>query len=87
MPGQPGAHPRLQRAVADLRRHRPGFPGGVRASVLDIEYDGETTPVPVHTYRRLDGSSDVPVVLMLGGVDTWKMDIHQSILEASITRT
>lgn len=61
----------------------PGFPLSFERRVLDVHYHGETTPVPVHIYRRPGGSPNVPVVMMLGGVDTWKMDIHQSVLEAA----
>ncbi len=59
------------------------FPLKFERRILGVQYHGETTPVAIHTYRRPGGSSEVPVVLMLGGVDTWKMDIHQSILEAA----
>ena len=61
----------------------PGFPLSFERRVLDVGYHGGTTPVPVHIYRRPGGSPSVPVVLMLGGVDTWKMDIHHSILQAA----
>ncbi len=61
----------------------PTFPLAFERRVLDVGYHGETTRVPIHVYRRTGGSTAVPVVLMLGGVDTWKMDIHQSILEAA----
>jgi esterase FrsA len=61
----------------------PSFPLRFERRVLDIGYHGGTTPVPVHVYRRPGSSADTPVVLMLGGVDTWKMDIHQSILSAA----
>jgi esterase FrsA len=61
----------------------PGFPLAFERRVLDVKYHGGTTPVPVHIYRRPGSPAGTPVVLMLGGVDTWKMDIHQSILTAS----
>ena len=54
----------------------PAFPLTFERRVLEVAYRGEATPVPVHVYRRPGGSSAVPVVVMLGGVDTWKMDIH-----------
>lgn len=61
----------------------PGFPLAFERRVLDVEYHGGATPVPVHIYRRPGSPAGTPVVLMLGGVDTWKMDIHQSILAAA----
>jgi esterase FrsA len=61
----------------------PGFPLAFERRVLDVKYHGGTTPVPVHIYRRPGSPAGRPVVLMLGGVDTWKMDIHQSILPAT----
>jgi esterase FrsA len=61
----------------------PAFPLTFERRVLEVAYRGEATPVPVHVYRRPGGSSAVPVVVMLGGVDTWKMDIHQSLLQAA----
>ena len=61
----------------------PGFPLAFERRILDVEYHGGTTPVPVHIYRRPGSPASAPVVLMLGGVDTWKMDIHQSIVAAA----
>ena len=61
----------------------PEFPLPFERRVLDVAYRGENTQVPVHIYRRHGGTADAPVVLMLGGVDTWKMDIHHSILQAA----
>ena len=37
-----------------------GFPLPFERRVLDIEYHGDATPVPVHIYRRPGGSSRVP---------------------------
>ena len=61
----------------------PSFPFPFERQVLDVAYHAETTRVPIHIYRRPSGATAVPVVVMLGGVDTWKMDIHHSILEAA----
>ena len=60
----------------------PNFPLSFERRVLDVDYHGQKTPVPVHIHRQ-DDSANVPVVLMLGGVDTWKMDIHHSIIQAA----
>ena len=54
----------------------PGFGVDFRREVLNLPYQGGTTPVPVHLFVPFDLPADAPVVLNSGGVDTWKMDIH-----------
>jgi esterase FrsA len=59
------------------------FPLPFERRILDIPFHGATTRVPVHVFTQPGRSTDVPVILMLGGVDTWKMDIHHSVLDAA----
>ncbi|MET7610909.1 alpha/beta hydrolase family protein [Streptomyces seoulensis] len=44
--------------------------------VLDVPFAGTTTPVPVHLLGAPGLAADVPVILVSGGVDTWKIDLH-----------
>jgi esterase FrsA len=44
--------------------------------VLELPYEGGTTPVPVHLFAPFDLPADGPVVIASGGVDSWKMDLH-----------
>jgi esterase FrsA len=54
----------------------PGFGVDFRRDVLDLPYQGATTKVPVHLFAPFDLADDTPVVLISGGVDSWKMDAH-----------
>jgi esterase FrsA len=55
----------------------PGFGLDFNREVLDLPYQGATTKVPVHLFAPLDLSAqDAPVVLISGGVDSWKEDAH-----------
>jgi esterase FrsA len=54
----------------------PGFGVDFSREVLDLPYQGGTTQVPVHLFVPFDLPDDSPVVLISGGVDSWKMDVH-----------
>ena len=54
----------------------PGFGVEFQRHVLELPYQGGTTPVPVHLFSPLDLPADGPVVIASGGVDSWKMDLH-----------
>ena len=54
----------------------PGFGVDFSREVLDLPYRGGTTKVPVHLFAPFDLPDDSPVVLISGGVDSWKMDVH-----------
>jgi esterase FrsA len=47
---------------------------------LTVPYRGQMTKVPVHLFFAKETKEKAPVVLLLGGVDTWKMDIHNSAI-------
>jgi esterase FrsA len=54
----------------------PGFGVGFSREVLELPYQGDTTQVPVYLLAPFDLPYDSPVVLISGGVDSWKMDVH-----------
>jgi esterase FrsA len=54
----------------------PGFGVDFSREVLDLPYRGGTTRLPVHLFGPFDLPDDSPVVLISGGVDSWKMDVH-----------
>ena len=54
----------------------PGFGVDFHRDVLALPYRGGTTEVPVHTFAAPDLPTDAPVVIASGGLDTWKMDVH-----------
>ena len=54
----------------------PGFGVDFQRRVLELPYEGGTTPVPVHLFAPFDLPADGPVVIASGGVDSWKMDLH-----------
>jgi esterase FrsA len=57
-----------------------GFEVRFERQVLDLPYQGATTPVPVHLFTPADLPPDRPVLLASGGVDGWKMDIHSILV-------
>ncbi|MGW6421831.1 alpha/beta hydrolase family protein [Nocardia sp. NPDC055053] len=63
----------------------PGFGVDFDRRVLDLPYRDTTTAVPVHVLAPAGLPADAPVLLASGGVDTWKMDLHQ-IFAASALR-
>ncbi|MEV6425753.1 alpha/beta hydrolase [Streptomyces sp. NPDC051662] len=54
----------------------PGFPVAFRRDVLDLPYRGGVTRVPVHVLTPPAVAGKGPVLLVSGGVDSWKMDLH-----------
>ncbi|MEV6169242.1 alpha/beta fold hydrolase [Streptomyces sp. NPDC051954] len=62
------------------------FPVRFQRLVLDVPHGTGTTPVPVHLFRRRGGGAPEPraVLLVSGGVDTWKMDLHRLLVGSSL---
>ncbi|MET8828060.1 alpha/beta hydrolase [Streptomyces sp. NPDC004610] len=54
----------------------PGFEVAFRRDVLDLPYRGGVTRVPVHVLTPPGATENGPVLLVSGGVDSWKMDLH-----------
>ncbi|WP_128431874.1 alpha/beta hydrolase [Streptomyces cyaneus] len=62
------------------------FPVRFQRLVLDVPHGTGTTPVPVHLFRRRGGTASEPraVLLVSGGVDTWKMDLHRLLVASAL---
>lgn len=58
----------------------PSFGVGFEREILNLPYQGGTTPVPVHIFTPADLPSSAPVLLATGGVDGWKMDVHSLLV-------
>ena len=54
----------------------PTFPVKFERRLIRTPFAGGTATVPVHLYSATGQHDRVPVLLLSGGVDTWKMDIH-----------
>jgi esterase FrsA len=75
--------------LADAVRHRvyekhlaaylqaaKSFPLRFERRILSTPYRGGSTEVAAHVLSPHKADAKSPVLLMMGGVDTWKMDIH-----------
>jgi esterase FrsA len=54
----------------------PGFPVKFERRYVATPFAGRTATIPVHLYSRAGRYDQAPVLLISGGVDIWKMDIH-----------
>lgn len=54
----------------------PSFPVSFDRRVLELPYERGTTPVPVHLLSAPGLPAQAPVLLVSGGVDSWKLDLH-----------
>ena len=63
----------------------PDFGVDFTRRVLDVPYRDVSTPVPVHIFAAPDLPADAPVLLASGGVDSWKMDMHNMFVLAAAT--
>ena len=59
----------------------PNFGIDFERQVLELPYQGRTTKVPVHILTPFDVPEGGPVLIASGGVDTWKMDIHENLVK------
>ena len=58
-----------------------GFPCGFERRELAVPYRGATTPVAAHLFSpRGKRGAAAPLVILSGGVDTWKMELHRIAL-------
>lgn len=53
-----------------------GFGAGFERHLIDVDFRCGKARVPTHLFAPPDVPDDAPVVLMLSGVDTWKMELH-----------
>lgn len=67
----------LARQIEEYELAAPGFPVPFERRVLEVPYQGGSTPVAVH----LLGPSGRAVLIASGGVDSWKMDIHPLLVQ------
>jgi esterase FrsA len=54
----------------------PGFGVDFDREIIEVPFQGGTTPVAVHQFAAPGLPPDAPVVIASGGVDGWKMDLH-----------
>jgi len=66
----------LENQLEQYLRAAPGFPVEFERRVLDLPHKGGRTPVPIHILSMKGLAPDAPVLVVTGGVDTWKMDMH-----------
>jgi esterase FrsA len=67
-----------ERQIEYFVRAAAGFPMPVRRRVIDVSYRARATPVALHEYLPRDPAA--PLVLVSGGVDTFKIEMHQLCL-------
>jgi esterase FrsA len=54
----------------------PTFPLHFERRTVTVPYRGSLVGVPVHLFTAADAYSSLPALVLSGGVDTWKMDLH-----------
>jgi len=54
-----------------------GFEVGFQRHLVDVSFRGSVAQVPTHVFQPAGLPDDAPLVLLLSGVDTWKMEIHR----------
>ncbi|WP_067821019.1 alpha/beta hydrolase family protein [Nocardia inohanensis] len=69
-------HVAFQRQLEQYQLAAAEFPVSFERRVLHLPHAGSTTPVPVHLLGAHDRPDPAPVLLVSGGVDSWKMDLH-----------
>lgn len=72
----PAMRTALENQLEQYLRAAPDFPVEFERRVLDLPHKGGRTPVPVHILSMTGLAADAPVLVVTGGVDTWKMDMH-----------
>ena len=54
-----------------------GFPVSFERRVLEVPFGNGSVQMPIHLLGAPSLPADAPVILASGGVDSWKMDLHQ----------
>jgi esterase FrsA len=67
----------LANQVAAYLAAAPNFPVKFERRLVVTPFSGGTAKLPVHLYSIHGHYDEAPVLLISGGVDTWKMDIHR----------
>jgi esterase FrsA len=52
------------------------FPVSFERRTVTTRYEGKVVEVPVHILAEPGADQDTPVLVVTGGIDTWKMDLH-----------
>jgi esterase FrsA len=52
------------------------FPVTFERRTVTTRWQGRVVEVPVHVLAEPDATQDTPVLVVTGGIDTWKMDLH-----------
>ncbi|TCP53528.1 esterase FrsA [Tamaricihabitans halophyticus] len=71
-----------QRQLSCYQRAAAQCTASFERLTLDVTYRAETTTVPVHIWRDAD-ESPRSLVLICGGVDTWKVELHRMAMAAA----
>lgn len=66
----------LQNQLQSYLAAAPGFPVRFERRLIDVPSPTGKVALPVHLYSATDALDRAPVLLLNGGVDTWKMDFH-----------
>src|ERR1700677_1794500 len=61
----------------------PDFPVKFERRIVATPFAGGTAALPVHFYSVTGLYHQEPILLVSGGVDTWKMDIHRMCVECA----
>lgn len=72
----------LQKQVDEFIKAAPTFPVHFERRTMTLPYAGSTVDFPVHIYSADANYAERPVMLMSGGVDTFKIEFHQSYIAA-----
>lgn len=70
----------LARQLEQYQLAATEFPAAFERRELTLPYAGGATTVPVHILARHGLPEHSPVMLFSGGVDSWKMDLHDMIM-------
>lgn len=71
------------RQLECFRHAAATLPVSFRRYRVDVPYRGSRTPVFAHVYRRSRAVSD-QMLLLCGGVDTWKVELHRMALALAL---
>jgi esterase FrsA len=57
------------------------FPCKFERRIVPVDYRGGKTDVAVHILSPRSEPEKAPLLMMLGGIDTWKMDVHNAAMQ------
>lgn len=74
----------FKRQLEQYELASPEFPVSFERRLLKVPYANTTQSVPIHILSAPNIPQDAPVILASGGVDSWKMDLHQLFSQLSL---